>query len=60
MRRARNLAGNVALFQLHAADAVQEAPLPRYSRIEVLDNGQSFFYLGFESLHAQQPRACEV
>ena len=36
------MAGHVALFQLHAADAVLEAPLPRDSRNIVLENGRSF------------------
>ena len=36
------MAGHVALFLLHAADAVLEAPLPRHSKNINLENGQSF------------------
>ena len=42
-------AGHVSLFQLHAANAVLEAPPPTHSRNIDLEKGRSFFKLGFEN-----------
>ena len=42
------MAGHVALFQLHAADAVLEAPLRTYSRNIDLENGRSFLLRVFK------------
>ena len=49
MKSRGTLAGHAALFQLHAADAVLEAPLPRHSRNIDLSRTAEAFYLGFEN-----------
>ena len=56
------MAGHVALFQLHAADAVLEASLPTHSRNIDLESAAEAFYSGLHSRtrHVQGlRRACD-
>ena len=54
------MAGHVALFQLHAADAVLEAPLPRYSRYIDLESGRSVLPRVFTVSRAHTARASDT